>query len=68
MLIYFMFIYNPTKMAVAFHNKNKQFFLIYCPPSRVFKDTFYFLVIEHWALLGLHDIQGVEFVVSAVSQ
>jgi len=48
--------------------KLNSFFLIYRLPSGVFKDTFYFLVIEHWALLGLHDVQGVEFVVSAVRQ
>lgn len=32
------------------------------------KDTFYLLVVEHGALLGLHDVQGVELVMAAVGQ
>lgn len=32
------------------------------------EDTFDLLVAEHRALLSLHDVQGVELVVSAVGQ
>lgn len=30
------------------------------------QDTFYFLVVEHWAFLSLQDIEGVKFVMTTV--